>query len=72
VKSNTIPPPPSYIATVYRVPAVLAVITLCGLIVALFDDGLLDTVAWCALALPVAVVLVAMLTAHCSRVDPDA
>jgi hypothetical protein len=72
VKSNKIPPPPSYIATAYRVPAVLAVITLCGLIVALFDDGLFDTVAWCALALPVAVVLVAMWTAHCSRSDPDA
>jgi hypothetical protein len=54
----------SRFAKVFGVPALLAVLTLLGLLVALFDDGLLDAFAWCALALPVAVVPWAMLKAR--------
>ena len=62
----------SRIAKVFGVPAVLAVLTLLGLLSALFDDGLLDAFAWCALTLPVAVVPWAMLKARRAPPGKDA
>lgn len=62
----------SRIAKVFGVPAALAMLTLLGLLVALFDDGVLDALAWCALALPVAIVPWAMLKARRAAPDKDA
>ena len=49
-----------------------AALTLLGLLSALFDDGLLDAFAWCALTLPVAVVPWAMLKARRAPPGKDA
>lgn len=42
---------------IWRVPALLAAITLGGLIGALVGDGIWDQVSWVALATPVALLL---------------
>lgn len=62
----------SRIAMVFGVPAALAMLALLGLLVALFDDGWLDAFAWCALAVPVAVVPWAMLKARGAAPGKDA
>lgn len=42
---------------VYGAATILAVITLAGLVFALFGDGIWDEVSWCALAIPLAVLI---------------
>lgn len=42
---------------VYGPAAILAVITFLGLLSALLGDGLWDAASWCALTIPLAVVL---------------
>lgn len=39
---------------VYRIPVVLSIITIVGLLSALFGDGLWDVVSWGLLAIPLA------------------
>lgn len=51
--SDSSRPPGPGAAKVFAVPALLATLTLAGLVVALFDDGLHDVIAWMALGLPV-------------------
>lgn len=40
---------------VYGAATAIAVITLAGLLFALFGDGMWDELSWCALAVPLAV-----------------
>lgn len=54
---------------VFAIPATLAVLTLSGLVVALFGDGILDVAAWFALGLSVAVVFWAMFKARRTSVS---
>jgi hypothetical protein len=42
---------------VYRIPIVLSVVTLSGLLFALFGDALWDAVSWIILALPLLLLL---------------
>ncbi len=42
---------------IYRWPLLLAVITLCGLLSALFGDGFWDELSWFALAIPLVVII---------------
>lgn len=42
---------------VFRWPAVLAVISIVGLLAALLGDGAWDAMSWIALAIPVAIAL---------------
>lgn len=41
--------------SVYGIPALLALVTSCGLLSALLGDGLWDALSWIALAIPLAV-----------------
>lgn len=42
---------------VYGPEAILATVTFCGLLSALLGDGIWDTVSWCALTIPLAVIV---------------
>jgi hypothetical protein len=42
------------VSTIYRIPAVIALISAVGLTSALLGDGMWDMLSWLALAVPVA------------------
>ncbi len=42
---------------VYGPAIILAVVTFCGLLSALLGDGIWDAASWCALSIPLAVIL---------------
>jgi hypothetical protein len=42
---------------IYGAAAILAAITVCGLLSALFGDGIWDELSWVALAVPLAVIV---------------
>ncbi|HEY4135725.1 MAG TPA: hypothetical protein VGO34_10975 [Alphaproteobacteria bacterium] len=49
---------------IFRVPLMLAVVTLFGLLSALLGDGLWDVLSWIALGLPLAVIAWKLLAAR--------
>jgi hypothetical protein len=46
---------PLVVRKIYGIPLLLAVITLAGLLFALFGDGVWDKLSWIFLAMPIAV-----------------
>jgi hypothetical protein len=42
---------------IYGSASILAIITLCGLLSALFGDGVWDELSWLAMAVPIAVIV---------------
>ena len=57
-------PPPSTFRRVWAVPAVIALFSVVGLVVALLGDGVNDWFSWAGLATPIAVLLWARLRRH--------
>lgn len=53
--------PPSTFRRVFAIPAVIALVSLIGLIAALLGDGLNDWISWIGLAVPLVVLLWARL-----------
>jgi hypothetical protein len=49
---------------VYGAAAVLACITICGLLSALLGDGLWDAFSWCALAIPLGVIVMYLIKSY--------
>ena len=50
----------SAMVRVFRVPSILALVSLVGLVAALVGDGLLDLLSWVALGIPVVVIFLAL------------
>ncbi|WP_114394772.1 hypothetical protein [Oleisolibacter albus] len=56
---------PAGLRTIFAMPALIAAVTLVGLVAALLGNGLLDLVSWAALLVPVAVIGWALLLRRC-------
>lgn len=48
-------------ARIFKMPAIIAVVSFAGLLLALIGDGIFDVLAWLALGTPIAVLAVILL-----------
>ncbi|SMF87162.1 hypothetical protein SAMN02982917_6185 [Azospirillum oryzae] len=49
------PRAPLPLPAIFGIPAAIALVTTAGLVTALLDDGLMDTLSWAALSVPILV-----------------
>ena len=63
--ADRVRPPRHNAAATFRWPAVLAILTVAGLVAGLFDDAWFDVAAWIGLALPLVVAGVAWERTRC-------